>query len=501
MNLLKVLLKYWRPLQIKPKYWRFDAQNLLAEKLRGDEKMTDTKVLVVDDEAKIREYFTNFLQRQDFDVATAENGEIAIGMLDQDYYDVVLIDLNMPKVNGMDVLQHLVDHHYDSIGIILTGYATIRNAVEAMKIGAFDYLAKPVKMEEVLMVINRALEFRDLRRENLALKKQLKKKYKFENFIGDSSQMNKVFRVIEKVADTDSTVLILGESGTGKELVAKAIHYHSMRRDKPLIPVNCGAIPEELLESELFGHEKGAFTNAIRTRIGRFELADGGTIFLDEVAEMSPHLQVKLLRVLQEQEFERLGGTKTIKCDVRILAATNKDLEKVIEDGSFREDLYYRLKVIPIEIPPLRERRSDIPLLIHHFLEMMTRAKKKKIKGLSKDVMNALVSYDWPGNVRELENIIERMVILSEGDHLTGVDLPEKICEKQSTVIEMQTGIPDEGFSLSNAMSEYERRLIINALEKAGWVKNRAAKLLNMNRTTLVEKIKKQGIERESMMN
>ncbi len=463
--------------------------------------MAETKVLVVDDEAKIRDYFTEFLRRQNFDVATAENGEVAITMLEKDYYDVVLIDLNMPKVDGMTVLRHLVDRHYDSIGIILTGYATIKNAVEAMKVGAFDYLAKPVKMEEVLMVINRALEFRALRRENLALKKQLKKKYKFENFIGDSSQMNKVFRIIEKVADSDSTVLILGESGTGKELVAKAIHYHSVRRDKLLIPVNCGAIPEELLESELFGHEKGAFTNAIRTRIGRFELADGGTIFLDEVAEMSPHLQVKLLRVLQEQEFERLGSTKTIKTDVRILAATNKDLEKLIEEGTFREDLYYRLKVIPIEIPPLRERRSDIPLLVHHFLEVMTKAKNKKIKGVSKEVMNCLTNYDWPGNVRELENIIERMVILSEGDQFTLEDLPEKIAERQPTVMEMQTGIPDEGFSLSLAMSEYERRLIINALEKADWVKNRAAKFLNMNRTTLVEKIKKQGIERESMVS
>ncbi len=463
--------------------------------------MAETKVLVVDDEAKIRDYFTDFLQRQNFDVATAVNGEVAISMLAQDYYDVVLIDLNMPKVDGMTVLRHLVDHHYDSIGIILTGYATIRNAVEAMKVGAFDYLAKPAKMEEVLMVINRALEFRALRRENLALKKQLKKKYKFENFIGDSSQMNKVFRIIEKVADSDSTVLILGESGTGKELVARAIHYHSVRRDKPLIPVNCGAIPEELLESELFGHEKGAFTNAIRTRIGRFELADGGTIFLDEVAEMSPHLQVKLLRVLQEHEFERLGSTKTIKSDVRILAATNKDLEKLIEEGTFREDLYYRLKVIPIEIPPLRERRSDIPLLVHHFLEVMTKAKNKKIKGVPKEVLNSLANYDWPGNVRELENIIERMVILSEGDQFTLEDLPEKIAERQPTVMEMQTGIPDEGFSLSLAMSEYERRLIINALEKADWVKNRAAKLLNMNRTTLVEKIKKQGIARESTVN
>ncbi|MBW1768908.1 MAG: sigma-54-dependent Fis family transcriptional regulator, partial [Deltaproteobacteria bacterium] len=413
----------------------------------------------------------------------------------------VIIDLNMPKVDGMTLLKYLVDHSPDSIGIILTGYATIRNAVEAMKSGAYDYLAKPVKMEEVLMVINRALEFRDLRRENLALKKQLKKKYKFENFIGDSLPMNKVFRIIEKVSDTESTVLILGESGTGKELVARAIHYHSSRGGKPLIPVNCGAIPEELLESELFGHEKGAFTNAIRTRIGRFELASGGTIFLDEVAEMSPHLQVKLLRVLQGQEFERVGGIKSIKCDVRILAATNKELDKLVREGSFREDLYYRLKVIPITIPPLREHRSDIPLLVHHFLEGMIKGKKKKIGGISKDAMKALVNYEWPGNVRELENIIERMVILSEGDYLTMVDIPERIAKSELIDQRDERLVPEEGFSFNHAVSDYERQLIINALEKSAWVKNRAAKLLNINRTTLVEKIKKQGIERPRMAN
>ena len=461
--------------------------------------MSEIKILVVDDEEKIREYFSEFLLHEGFEVDTAENGEVAVNMLFDNFYDVALIDLNMPKVDGMTVLKKLVSQHPDTIGIIMTGYATIRNAVETMKIGAYDYLAKPVKMEEVLMVIKRALEFRDLRWENLALKKQLKKKYKFENFVGDSLQMNKVFRIIEKVADTDSTVLILGESGTGKELVAKAIHYHSWRRDKPLIPVNCGAIPEELLESELFGHEKGAFTNAIRTRIGRFELANGGTIFLDEVAEMSPHLQVKLLRILQEQEFERLGGTKTIKCDVRILAATNKDLDKLVEKGSFREDLYYRLRVIPIEIPPLRERRSDIPLLVHHFLEIMKKAKKKKIKGISKEAMKDLLNYDWPGNVRELENIVERMVILTENDHLSVEDLPEKVAQGSTPDATIQTVIPDEGFSLSNAINEYEKQLIINALEKSDWVKNRAAKLLKMNRTTLVEKIKKQGIERQQI--
>ena len=463
--------------------------------------MIDAKILVVDDESKIRDHVSEFLNHKGFEVDTAKNGEIAMKKIDQDFYDVALIDLNMPKVDGMKVLKYLVERSSDSVGIILTGYASIKNAVEAMKAGAYDYLSKPVKMDEVLMIIKRALEFRNLKRENLVLKKQLKKKYKFENIIGDSLPMNKVFRIIEKVADSDSTVLILGESGTGKELVAKAIHYHSMRTEKPLIPVNCGAIPEELLESELFGHEKGAFTNAIRTRIGRFEMANSGTIFLDEIAEMSPHLQVKLLRVLQEQEFERLGSTKTIKCDIRVLAATNKDLDKLVHEGAFREDLYYRLKVIPIQLPPLRDRRSDIPLLVHHFLDVMSKTRKKKIRGVSKDVMKALTNYKWVGNVRELENIIERMVILTESDYLTMEDLPEKTHPKGTPENAGSSLIPAEGLSLNNAVNEYERLLIINALERADWVKNRAAKLLNMNRTTLVEKIKKQRIEKPRMAN
>jgi len=454
------------------------------------------KILVVDDESKIRDHFSEFLGKEGFDIDTAENGQVAIKKIDESFYDVVLIDLNMPKVDGMTVLRHLVENEPESIGIILTGYASVRNAVEAMKAGAFDYLAKPAKIEEVLIVIRRAIEFRDLRRENYALKRQLKKKYKFKNFIGDTPSMNKVFRTIEKVADTDSTILILGESGTGKELVARAIHYHSARRDKPLIPVNCGAIPEELLESELFGHEKGAFTNAIRTRIGRFEMANGGTIFLDEIAEMSPHLQVKLLRVLQEQEFERLGGTRTIRCDVRIIAATNKNLEQAVEKGKFREDLYFRLNVIPIQLPPLRERKNDIPLLVNHFLEQMNKAKNKKIRGMEKEVLEALEAYDWPGNVRELENVIERMVILADGEYITVSDLPEKIAAHRRRPDISVTELPEEGVSLSQAVNQYERQLIISALEKTGWVKNRAAKLLRMNRTTLVEKIKKQGIER-----
>ena len=461
--------------------------------------MAQGKVIVVDDEAKVREYFSEFLGHEGFEVFTAQNGEVALKMIEDEFYDIALIDLNMPKVDGMSVLKYLKENSPDSIGIILTGHATIKNAVEAMKAGAYDYLSKPVKMEEVLLVIERAQEYVELKRENFVLKNQLKKKYRFENMIGDSLQMNKVFRIIEKVADTDSTVLILGESGTGKELVARAIHYHSRRRDKPLIPVNCGAIPEELLESELFGHEKGAFTNAIRTRIGRFELANGGTIFLDEIAEMSPHLQVKLLRVLQEQEFERLGGTKTIKCDIRIIAATNKNLDKLVQEEAFREDLYYRLKVIPIELPPLRDRRSDIPLLVHHFVEDISELRKKKIRGVHKDVVKALSNYEWIGNVRELENVIERMIILSEDDFLTVDDLPEKIRSTPTSDAMANSLVPDEGLSLSHAVNEYERQLIIHALEKADWVKNRAAKLLNMNRTTLVEKIKKQGIEKPRM--
>jgi DNA-binding NtrC family response regulator len=464
--------------------------------------MPDIKVLVADDDPRVRDQFCEFLREEGFETAVAENGAAAIERINKAFYDVALIDLNMPKVDGMAVLNHLALHDPDSIGIILTGYASIRNAVDAMKAGAFDYLAKPVKMEEVLLVIRRALAFRDLRRENYILKRQLKKKYKFDNFIGDSPGMQKVFRMIEKVADTDSTVLILGESGTGKELVASAIHYHSGRRDRPLIPVNCGAIPEELLESELFGHEKGAFTHAIRTRIGRFELADRGTIFLDEVAEMSAHLQVKLLRVLQGHEFERLGGTKTIKCDVRILAATNKNLEQAVEQGKFREDLFYRLKVIPIQLPPLRERRSDIPLLVHHFLGQTKNTKRKEaVKGITKECMKRLEAYDWPGNVRELENVLERMVILSDGEYLGAEDLPDRIASVERKGLRMPASLPEEGASLTHAVNEYERQLILTALEKTGWVKNRAAKLLRMNRTTLVEKIKKQGIEKASLTN
>jgi len=417
-------------------------------------------------------------------------------MIERKCYDIIFTDLMMPNIDGMEVLKYATQHSRESICMILTGYGTIKNAVEAVKLGAFDYLTKPIKMDEILITLKRALEFRDLKRENQNLKNQLKKKYKFENIIGDSEKMHQIFETIEKVADTDSTILILGESGTGKELIAKAIHYNSYRREGPFIPVNCAAIPSELLESELFGHEKGAFTNAIRTRIGRFELANGGTVFLDEIGDMSPNLQSKLLRVLQERQFERIGGVKTVKIDIRIIAATHQDLRVAVEQGRFRQDLYYRLNVIPIRVPPLRERKSDIPLLVHHFLNHFNKSKKRKIQGIHNEALNRLIGYYWPGNVRELENIIERIVILTNNDSITVQDLPEKI---QSLSLDEQTPlfeIPEEGISLDNALNEFEKRLILQALNKTGWIKNKAAQLLSLNRTTLIEKIKRQNLQR-----
>ena len=319
----------------------------------------------------------------------------------------------------------------------------------------------------------------------------------FSNIIGDSKKMHRVFALIEKVCDADTTVLIQGESGTGKELIAQALHFHGARKGGPFVPVNCGAIPGELLESELFGHEKGAFTHAIRTRIGRFEMAHGGTVFLDEISEMSPVLQVKILRVLQEKKFERIGGTKTISSDFRVIAATNRNLEEEVKNGRFREDLYYRLNVIPIEAPPLRQRPTDIPLLTEYFISKFNHSKKKKVTGIHEEVLVKLLQYDWPGNVRELENVIERMVILAAGKQLGLEDLPAKIAESRKDACRSGPDfdeIPEQGFCLSDVVSDFEKNLIRMALNQTDWIKNRAAKLLNVNRTTLIEKMKRYQI-------
>ncbi|MBW2028829.1 MAG: sigma-54-dependent Fis family transcriptional regulator, partial [Deltaproteobacteria bacterium] len=371
--------------------------------------------------------------------------------------------------------------------------------VEAIKNGAFDYITKPIAPEELLLVVEKALKFMDLEAENIRLKKELQRKYHHKNIIGTSDAIKRIYYLIDKVSDTDGAVLITGPSGTGKELIARAIHYNSSRADKPLVTINCAAIPGELLESEIFGHEKGAFTGAHKRRIGRFEMANGGTVFLDEVGEMSPALQVKLLRVLQEHEFERLGGTRTIHVDVRIISATNQDLTVAINNGRFREDLYYRLNVIPIKVPPLKRRKSDIPILIDHFLKKFQRNKKgHRVTGFSTEAMKAFYDYDWPGNVRELENVVKSITILCENTIADIGDLPEHIQERHMSIRHHtwpERRVPEQGISLDEAVKDFEKRLILDALERSNWVKSKAAKLLNIKRTTLVEKIKKRNIE------
>jgi DNA-binding NtrC family response regulator len=400
-------------------------------------------------------------------------------------------------MTGVEVIRELKMLAPSTMGIIHTAYGSVETAVEAMKAGAYDYVTKPVRRDELLVVIQRALEFQHLHHENVSLRKQLKAKYKFDNIISDNEKMQAIFTQVEKVADTDSTVLIYGESGTGKELIARALHYNSYRQDKPLVPINCGAIPEELLESELFGHEKGAFTGATAQRLGRFELANGGTIFLDEIGEMRPSLQVKILRVLQEREFERIGGTRTIKVDVRILAATNKNLEDLVARQQFRDDLFWRLNVIPITLPPLRERLSDIPLLVAHFITRFNAEKKQHLTGITPVALQMLQSYHWTGNVRELENIVERIAILKGSGMIMPEDLPEKIARPSLSRSVPGVNIPDDGIDFDAMVETFEKQLLMQALVKAGGVKSKAANLLHMNRTTLVEKVKKLRLEND----
>lgn len=458
------------------------------------------KLLIVDDDPEILEIIADILREGGYAVDTAPDGVEAIRYIDAEFYDLVITDLNLPEIDGMMVLKHVVDQSPDTMCIILTGYGTIKGAVEAIKTGAFDYITKPIKSGEILMVVEKALRYKQLERENILLRQQLRKKYRFENFVGDSKPIQKVFELIEKVADTDSTVLITGESGTGKELIAKAIHYNSCRRDNHMVVINCGAIPEELLESELFGHEKGAFTGAHKTRIGRFELANEGTIFLDEIGDMSPNLQVKLLRVLQEQKFERVGSTRTIKVDIRTIAATNKNLISAVNKGAFREDLYYRLNVIPIKVPPLRHRKSDIPLLVDFFLKKFNKEKRKNVSGFSSEAIDALLQYNWRGNVRELENLVERVIILANGDEIGAEDIPESLRGQARTIKSLEVTIPPKGgIPFDHAVEEYEKKLILQALSETDWVTTKAAKLLNMNRTTLIEKMKKKKLHKPAV--
>jgi len=454
-----------------------------------------TSILVIDDNPEIIKLMAKILKANDYEVSTALGGELGIKKLEKNDYDLVFTDLMMPDISGMEVLEHVISKSPKAMCIILTAHGTIKSSVDAIKKGAFDYITKPVSPTELLVVVEKTLKFKKLEEENIRLKKELRGKYNYTNLVGTSKAIKKIYDLIEKVADTDGTILITGASGTGKELIARAIHYTSNRSDKPMVVVSCGAIPEALLESELFGHEKGAFTGAFKRRIGRFEMANGGSIFLDEIGEMSPGLQVKLLRVLQEQKFERVGGTKTIHVDLRIIAATNRNLTTAINNETFREDLYYRLNVIPIKVPSLKKRKSDIPLLLDFFLKKFQRGKEKSITGFLPVAMDALIAYDWPGNVRELENVVKRVTILCENQVVSFDDLPETIQEKSRSVQSPDQVIMEQELNFHEAVKDYEKKIILEALEKSNWVKSKAAKLLNINRTTLVAKIKKQNID------
>lgn len=436
------------------------------------------RILVVDDEKGMRDFLSIMLNKDGYEVVCAANGAEAFSLLQREIFDLVISDVKMPDTNGIDLLRAIKDLSAETVVIMITAYGTTESAVEAMKLGAYDYITKPFKVDEIRLIIQKALEKGRLRRENILLRREIESRAGFENFIGKSPAMQKVFSLIRQVADTRSTVLVTGESGTGKELVARAIHYSSSRRNRPFVTVNCGALPETLLESELFGYMKGAFTGAVSNKQGLFEAADGGTIFLDEISATTPALQIKLLRVLQEKEFKRVGGTSDIKVDVRVIAASNRDLEAEVEKGGFREDLFYRLNVIPIHLPPLRERKEDIPLLTDFFLKKFSSDRRISI---SPEAMNLLVSYHWPGNVREIENTIERLVILAPGDTIAADQVPDSIKGNHPCSELIPSDIPDQGLDLEALLENAERTLMRKALEKAGGVKTEAAKLLGLS--------------------
>ncbi|MCK4352218.1 sigma-54-dependent Fis family transcriptional regulator [candidate division WOR-3 bacterium] len=445
------------------------------------------KILIVDDESVLRETLSDWLQKESYNTETAITGEEAIEKNKNNKFDIAIVDLKLPGIDGIEVLRRLKKMNPEMPVIIITAYASIETAVEAMKQGAYDYFVKPFNLEEVSLVIKKIIEHQKLITENIALREQLRERYSFENVIGKSQKMQEIFKLIEAIADSNSTILIQGESGTGKEIIARAIHQRSSRANRPFITVNCAAIPENLLESELFGYEKGAFTGAIQTKKGRFELANGGTLFMDEITDMKPNTQVDLLRVLQEREFRRVGGGKLIPIDVRIITSSNKNIEEEVASGNLREDLYYRLNVISIQLPPLRERREDIPLLVQHFLKKYSKKTNRVIKGMSKEALELFTRYNWPGNVRELENVIERAVILGKDEFLMPNDLPRIIKEVKKD---------KPHYPPNKSLGEVEKEYITNVLQETGWNLSKTAKTLKINRTTLYNKIKKYKIKK-----
>ena len=457
---------------------------------------TQAKVLIVEDEQLIREVLSAELRKAGHNVVTATDGQEALQIIGSDIVDLVITDLKMPgRVGGMEILKAVKEISPDTVVIIITAFATFAVGVEAMKLGAYDVFPKPFDNEHVVLKVRTALEAKRLTAENLLLKRELKGQASFENLVGTSEAMQKVFALIRRVADAPTTVLICGESGTGKELVARAIHYNSPRRDRAFVTVNCGALPEALLESELFGHMRGSFTGAVSNKEGLFEVADGGTLFLDEIAEAPPGIQVKLLRVLQKPEFRRVGGTRDIKVDVRIIAATNKDLTKAVAQGLFREDLYYRLNVIPITLPPLRSHPEDIPSLVQHFLTIFGQKANKPALTVAPAAMRALQQYGWKGNVRELQNVLERVVAMVSGSEITLEDVIQWMQESSiNGEAKVPSEIPPEGLDLESLINGIERELLVKALVRGGGVKKEAARLLKLNARSLRYRLNKYEI-------
>ncbi len=451
------------------------------------------RILVVDDEESIREFLDIMLRKEGYEVTCVEDGQKAIDTLKKKSFDLLISDLQMPNVTGIELLKHCRETYPDLLFMMITAFGTAESAVEAMKMGAYDYITKPFKIDEVRINIANALRSRNLEVENRVLRKELQKEYSFQNLVGNSEAMHKIFELIRKVSDSPTNVLVTGESGTGKEMVAKAIHYNSPLKDRPFVSVNCGAIPENLVESELFGHKKGSFTGAISDKDGLFEVADGGTLFLDEIGELPLSSQVRILRAIQEKTVRRVGGTEDTKVEVRIIAATNRDLESMVQQGTFRQDLYYRLNVINIRTPALRERRDDIPLLASHFLQKYSERFNKAIQTISKEAMDLLRKYDFPGNVRELENIIERTVALESGATVLPESLPQFVNTPSGRKMVSSDGIEitDDGIDLQKVLDQLEKELLVKAIHQANGVKKRAAKLLGITFRSMRYRVEK----------
>ncbi|MEM3370040.1 MAG: sigma-54 dependent transcriptional regulator [Candidatus Micrarchaeia archaeon] len=452
------------------------------------------KILVVEDEKSMRAILQMFFENEGFNVSTASDGIEALSMIEEDIFDVIVTDIKMPKLDGMELLKKVKEISPATMVIMITAFGTKESAIEAMKIGAYDYINKPFNMDELRIIVKRALEKKKLTEEVSLLRQKIETTYALENIIGQSPKMQELFKIIPKIAQSSSHVLISGESGSGKELFARALHNLSQRKDKNFVTINCSAFPEGLLESELFGHMKGAFTGALYNKQGLFEIADGGTLFLDEIGEMPLNLQVKLLRVIENGTFRRVGGTNDIKVDIRIISATNKDLKEEAEAGRFREDLYYRLNVIPLKIPPLRERKEDIPLLIDYFLKKICNSEKRFTNG----AIRLLMEYPWKGNVRELENVIERVVLLTDKIDITPEDLPIEIRSYRENQGMLEEGLPqldDKGVDMEKIIENLERSYLLQALDKAKGVKTEAAKLLNLSFRSFRHRLHKYGIK------